>query len=190
LSTQAPQKSNRRLGLVLAGVVTAMFGVGFAMVPLYSLICDAAGINKAGGGGRVSEAQVARLGVDYKREVRVEFDATLNADLDWQVTPKTPHMMVHPGKPYEVHYSARNNTDHEVVAQAIPGITPWQATEYFNKIACFCFSQQKLAPGESADLTLRFVLSPELPDKYKTVTLSYTFMDTDRDKLIHAVSAR
>jgi cytochrome c oxidase assembly protein subunit 11 len=190
LSAQESHKSNRRLGLVLAGVVAGMFGVGFAMVPLYGLICDVAGINQAGGGGRVSAAQLAGIGVDEDRRVRVEFDATLNAGLDWEVQPKTARMVVHPGKPYEAHYFARNNTDREIVAQAIPGITPWQATEYFNKIACFCFNQQKLAPGESADLSLRFVLSPDLPEKYKTVTLSYTFMDTNRDKLKHAVSAR
>ncbi len=187
--TGATKKSNRRLVLWLTGFVAAMFGFGFAMVPLYSLVCNVVGINKAGG-SRVLEKQLTRLGVDEERTVRVEFDATLNAALDWDVKPRTAHLDVHPGKPYDVYYSARNNTDHEVVAQAIPGITPWQATEYFNKIACFCFNQQKLAPGESADLKLRFVLSPELPPKYSTVTLSYTFMDTNRNKLKHAASAR
>lgn len=190
MSEPLAKGSNKRLGLILTGVVAGMFGFGFALVPLYGLICDVAGINQAGGGGRVAEAGLAQLGVDYDRKVRVEFDATLNAGLDWDVKPKVDNLEVHPGKPYDAYYTVRNNSDHEVVAQAIPGITPWQATEYFNKIACFCFDQQKLAPGESADLKLRFVLSRNLPDKYRTVTLSYTFMDTNRENLKHAVSVR
>jgi cytochrome c oxidase assembly protein subunit 11 len=186
------REANRRVGLYLAGVVLAFFGLGFAMVPLYGLICDITGINQAGGsgGGRVAEAELLQLGVDYDRTVRVEFDSTLNVGLDWDVEPAVNTMEVHPGKPYDVVYRVRNNSDTEVVAQAIPGVTPWQVTEYFNKIACFCFDQQKLAPGEMAELSLRFVLSRSLPHKYNTVTLSYTFMDTDPERLKQAVSAR
>jgi len=190
LSEPVGKTSNKRLGLILTGVVAGMFGFGFALVPLYGLVCNVVGINKAGGGGRLVDSELTQLGVDYERKVRVEFDATLNAGLDWDVEPKTEHLDVYPGKAYDVYYHAHNNSSHEVVAQAIPGITPWQATEYFNKIACFCFNQQKLAPGESADLKLRFVLSRNLPGKYRTVTLSYTFMDTDREQLKHAVSVR
>jgi cytochrome c oxidase assembly protein subunit 11 len=189
--SEVKKKSNRRLVLGLVGFVAAMFGFGFAMVPLYGLICSVSGINSVGAGGRhIDEAEAAAIGVDRQREVRVEFDATLNTGLDWEVRPETGHLLIHPGKVYEVAYYARNNSDHAITAQAIPGITPWQATQYFNKIACFCFNQQKLAAGESADLKLRFVLSPDLPDKYKTVTLSYTFMNVDRERLRHSVSVR
>ena len=184
----APEKSNRRLGLLLTGLVAGMFGFGFAMVPLYTLVCNAVGINQVG--GRVAESEVADGPVDESRTVRVEFDSTINAGLDWKVEPKVKWLDVHPGKVYEVYYSARNDSDHEVVAQAIPGITPWQATEHFHKVECFCFNQQKLAPGEAADLKLRFVLSPALPEQFHEVTLSYTFMDTDGERLRHAVSKR
>ena len=177
-------QANRKLGLKLAGVVAGFFAFGFAMVPLYSLICDVTGINKAGGQGRVSVADYSNVKVDENRLVRVEFDSTLNAGLDWEVKPGVRTLDVHPGKIYDIVYTVRNNSDKEVVAQAIPGITPWQATEHFNKIACFCFDQQTLAPGESADLSLRFALSHSLPEKYETVTLSYTFMDTNREKLL------
>ncbi|KHF24064.1 cytochrome c oxidase assembly protein [Solemya velum gill symbiont] len=184
-------KSNRKLGLGLASIVVGMFGFGFAMVPLYGLFCDITGINRAGGTGRVAVSDVTMLGVDHDRKVRVDFDSTLNAGLNWEVTPQTTTLEVHPGKVYDVSYRVRNNSDHAVVAQAIPSITPWQATEHFNKTECFCFEQQTLQPGESADLGLRFVLSRTLPEKYNTVTLSYTFMDTNRDKMIrNAVSAR
>lgn len=184
----SPQKANRRVGLWLTLMVFGFFGFGFAMVPLYGLICDITGINKAGGSGRVAESELSRLGVDYQRSVRVEFDSTLNEGLDWEIQPAVRSMDVHPGKPYQVTYRVRNNSGREVVAQAIPGITPWQATEHFNKIACFCFEQQTLGPGDSADLKLRFVLDRGLPEKYSTVTLSYTFMDTNRERLRQAVS--
>ena len=184
MSEQPDQRdANRRLGLTLSIAVFGMFGFGFAMVPLYGLICDVTGINRAGASGRIAEADLVQLGVDRNRLVSVEFDYTLNAGLDWEVEPAQRTMDVHPGQTYDIVYKVRNNSDRAVVAQAIPGITPWQATEHFNKIACFCFDQQKLEPGESADLSLRFVLSRSLPQKYNTVTLSYTFMDTDREKL-------
>ena len=77
-------------------------------------------------------------------------------------------------------YVAKNNADHEIVAQAVPGVTPWQETQHFNKMECFCFSNQTLASGESKEMPLRFVLSPSLPDEIGTLTLSYTFMNTDR----------
>lgn len=182
------KKANRKVGLWLTLMVFGFFGFGFAMVPLYGLICDITGINKAGGGGRVAESELSRLGVDYQRTVRVEFDSTLNEGLDWEIQPAVRTMDVHPGKPYEVTYRVHNNSHQEVVAQAIPGITPWQATEHFNKIACFCFEQQTLGPGKHADLKLRFVLDRGLPEKYNTVTLSYTFMDTNRERLRQAVS--
>ena len=184
MSNSSTNQANRSLGLKLAGVVLGFFAFGFAMVPLYTLICDVTGINKAGGKGRVAVSEIVGNGVDHDRLVKVEFDSTLNAGLAWEVKPQVRTMDVHPGKIYDVVYTVKNNSDKEVVAQAIPGITPWQATEHFNKIDCFCFDQQTLAAGESADLTLRFAVSQSLPEKYGTVTLSYTFMDTDREKLL------
>ena len=175
-------KVAKRLGLAVLG----MFGFGFAMVPLYSLVCDVAGINSAGfgsSGGRVALEDVIHGGIDESRLITVEFDVTLNAGLPWEVKPEVKKMQVHPGKAYEVVFTAENKTDDIVVTQAVPGVTPWQATEHFSKVECFCFSQQKLQPREKKAMPLRFVISNKLPDKYATVTLSYTFMDTDRSKL-------
>ena len=174
---------NTKLARRLALAVVGMFGFGFAMVPLYSLICDVTGINSAGSaGGRVALEDVIHGGVAESRLVTVEFDITLNAGLPWEVTPEVKRMQVHPGKAYEVVFTAENKTDEKVVTQAVPGVTPWQATEHFNKIECFCFSQQTLKPREKKAMPLRFVIANELPEKYGTVTLSYTFMDTDRSK--------
>jgi cytochrome c oxidase assembly protein subunit 11 len=181
--TQTVNK-NARLARILALAVIGMFGFGFAMVPLYSLICDVAGINSAGASssGRVALEDVMYGGIDEDRLVTVEFDVTLNAGLPWDVKPEVKRIQVHPGKAYEVIFTAENKTDDVVVTQAVPGITPWQATEHFNKVECFCFSQQTLQPREVKAMPLRFVVNRKLPEKYSTVTLSYTFMDTDRSK--------
>lgn len=181
------QNKNVVLARRLAFAVIGMFGFGFAMVPLYTLVCDVTGINKAGGlssGGRVALEDVIHGGVDKNRLITVEFDVTLNAGLPWEVTPAVKRIQVHPGKAYEVMFTAENKTDEVVVTQAVPGITPWQATEHFTKVECFCFTQQKLKPREKKDMPLRFVIANALPEKYGTVTLSYTFMDTDRSKAI------
>lgn len=181
------QNNNAKVARRLAFAVVGMFGFGFAMVPLYSLFCDVTGINFAGSstnGGRVALEDVAFGGVDESRLITVEFDITLNADLPWDVTPEMKRIQVHPGKAYEVMFTAENKTDDVVVTQAVPGITPWQATEHFSKVECFCFSQQTLQPREKKSMPLRFVIDKRLPDKYQVVTLSYTFMDTDRSKAL------
>lgn len=158
-----------------------MFGFGFAVVPLYSLICDVSGINRANSNsGRATVADYMSSQVDNSRTVKVGFDITMNAGLQWQVESELQAMDIHPGKVYTVDFVATNHADHTIVAQAVPGITPWQATEFFNKIECFCFSQQTLAAGESRHMPLRFILNGNLPQQYERLTLSYTFMDTDR----------
>jgi len=159
-------------------LVVGMFGFGFAMVPLYQLICSVAGINSISTGGRVA-VEVENLAVDPNREITVEFDVTRNKDIPWEFRPMVQEITVHPGEVNEVMYFAKNNSDQTIVAQAVPGVTPWQATEYLKKLECFCFSRQELAPGESREMPLRFVVTDELPDKFRTITLSYTIMDTD-----------
>mgnify|MGYP001819967356 FL=1 len=172
------QHRNKRTGWVLALGGLAMFAFGFALVPLYGLVCDVAGINRSGKTNFVSEAQLGSYPVDTDRTITVEFDATVESGMPWEFRPRVRNMKIHPGQIYEVHYFAQNNSDHAIVGQAIPGVTPWQATEHFNKTECFCFTQQALQPGEGKDMPLRFVIDPGLPEEFTTVTLSYTFMDT------------
>lgn len=177
---QAGRPGKTRTAWLLSGVVVGMFGFGFAMVPLYQLFCSVTGIGTSGSTGRtpVESVEISLYQVDKSRDIRLELDTTLNQGLEWEFRPLTRVMQVHPGEVSEVSYFIRNTTDHEVVAQAIPGVTPWQATEYLKKIECFCFNQQTLKPGESREMPLRFVIDPALPEKYSTVTLSYTLMDT------------
>ncbi len=176
-------KKNRKTMFLLSMIVVGMFGFGFAMVPLYRLVCDATGIGISGssGTGRALDASV--LEVDEDRWVTIQFDTTLNENLQWEFQPKVKMLKVHPGQSYEVSYFARNKTDKQIVAQAVPGITPWQASTFFNKTECFCFTQQTLEAGEGKDMPLKFVVDPALPEDIKILTLSYTFMDTNRESL-------
>ena len=178
----ATTKRNRSSARFMFILVLGMFGFGFAMVPLYNLLCEVTGINGSTT-GRVKDESILTARVDYNRVITVQFDSTMNMDLPWEIRPMVKKVEVHPGEIKEVKYYAKNNANHAIVAQAIPGISPWQATNHFNKTECFCFAQQKLEAGEAMEMVLRFVIDPALPDQYKTITLSYTFMDTDRSKL-------
>ena len=157
------ERNNKRTGWLLAGGGVAMFAFGFAMVPLYGLLCDITGMNRAGKTVFVSEEQLQNYRVDTERTITVEFDATVEEGMAWEFRPMTRKMKIHPGKIYEVTYFAKNNSEQPVVGQAIPGVTPWQATEHFNKTECFCFKQQTLRAGEGKEMPLRFVIDPGLP---------------------------
>jgi len=167
---------------VLGGLGVGMFAFGFALVPLYNLVCSVAGIN--GIATAATKAEIAVTTINMDRLVTVEFDSTLNEDLPWKIDrPAVSRMEVHPGELHNISYKATNLSDKTIVVQAIPGVTPWQATEYFNKTECFCFETQSLGPGESRDMNLQFVVDPRLPERFGTITLSYTFMNTDRSKI-------
>ena len=171
------QARNSRQAWVLGAVVLGMFGFGFAMVPLYEKLCQVAGWNNTQ--AIQPSAQPASSWVDRSRQVRIGFDFTRNQGLDWEIRPSVRSASVHPGEMNQVSYFVTNHTDRTMTVQAVPGVTPWQATQYLRKIACFCFDQQTLAPGESAELPLRYVIDPDLPGQYSDLTLSYTFMDTE-----------
>lgn len=175
------QKKGRRTSLLLAGFGVGMFGFGFALVPLYNLLCSVSGVNGIATASGRSEIEMTQ--VDHQRLVTVEFDSTLNEDLPWKIERPPGKLKVHPGEMHNVYFKATNLSDRTIKVQAVPGITPWQATEFFNKVQCFCFDTQTLGPGESRDMTLQFIVNRKLPEKYKTITLSYTFMNTDRSKI-------
>ncbi|MCW8901401.1 MAG: cytochrome c oxidase assembly protein [Gammaproteobacteria bacterium] len=178
------QKANIRTTRKTLLVVIGMFAFGYALVPLYSVICDVFGLN-----GRFIELQkteqteyVANVEkrIDTTRKVRVEFLTTLNQKLNWEFRARQNTIDVHPGKVNEVMFYAKNLTDRKVIAQAIPSISPGNAAKYFSKMECFCFSQQTFEPGEAREMPLRFYVDPNLPERVKTISLGYTFFDTDR----------
>ncbi|MDG0855693.1 cytochrome c oxidase assembly protein [Roseateles puraquae] len=176
----ALRRDNRQLLVKLAVIVALMFGFGYALVPLYKAICEALGINVLS----LSERQtiLADKGVangngqiDYSRSITVEFDT--NARGPWDFKPAVRHMTVHPGELSQVMYEFRNKQDRTMAAQAIPSYAPMQASAHFNKLECFCFNEYTLAPGESKQWPVVFVIDPKLPKDVKTITLSYTFFE-------------
>ena len=162
----------------IALVSAASFVFAFSLVPLYRIACEKVfGIKLEQ--GPAGEAQVAGLQVDESRTVLVEFDATVNSKLPWEFKPTQLTMQVHPGKMYEMNYTARNLSDHAIVGNAAPSVAPSVASTYFNKTECFCFTEQLLQAGEERAMPVRFVVDPALPDYVTTITLSYTFFSND-----------
>jgi cytochrome c oxidase assembly protein subunit 11 len=173
---------NRRLLGKLLVVTAVMFGFGYALVPMYRAICDALGINvltladqRVASGSWTGSKPVPNTQVDTTRLITVEFDA--NARGPWEFKPAQRSVTAHPGEMVTVVYDFRNPNNRTMVAQAIPSYAPMQASPYFNKLECFCFNEWKLAPGESRQWPVVFVIDPKLPKDVTTITLSYTFFE-------------
>ncbi len=169
--------TNQRLVKRLLFAVVGMFGFGFAMVPLYNVLCDITGLNGKTG-GRVAVAEV--LEPDLDRIVTVEFVTSVNQSMPWDFRPVVSSMEVHPGKMYRTSFHAQNRTDRTMVGQAIPSVTPGLAAQHFKKTECFCFTEQQFSAGEGRDMPLLFMVDPDLPEDIKVVTLSYTFFDKQK----------
>jgi cytochrome c oxidase assembly protein subunit 11 len=151
------------------------FGFGFALVPLYDLLCAVTGY---GDRKELSRAATETSKADEPRFVTVEFVANLPTVGSWQFTPEVQSMQVHPGRLYEAKFLATNQTGHASWAQAVPDIAPSKATPFFRKTECFCFSPQQFAIGESKHMPVRFFVDPALPKYVDRITLAYTFYDT------------
>ena len=169
----ALRRDNQHLLVKLAVVVVLMFGFAYAMVPFYSAICRALGINVLSLADKAAAAGNGQ--VDYSREITVEFDT--NARGPWDFKPAVRHLTVHPGELTQVMYEFRNVQSRTMAAQAIPSYAPMQASAHFNKLECFCFNEYTLQAGESKQWPVVFVIDPKLPKDVKTITLSYTFFE-------------
>lgn len=173
---------NRRLMTRLLVIVVLMFGFGWSLIPMYRAICDALGINvlsvaelRVASGSWFGARRAANTQVDTSRLVTIEFDA--NARGPWDFKPAQRSLQVHPGEMATVMYEFRNVQDRTMAAQAIPSYAPMQASSHFNKLECFCFNEYTLAPGESRQWPVVFVVDPKLPKDVTTITLSYTFFE-------------
>jgi len=175
--SSARRRRNRRTAGRLAVLTLAMFGFGFALVPLYDVFCEITGLN--GKTGRV-EAAALDGRADQSREVTVEFITSVNGALALEFAPEVRSMKVHPGGLYEATFIARNPGPAPLVGQAVPSVAPSAAASHFNKTECFCFSRQPFDAGESKRMPVRFVVDRDLPAAVRTITLSYTFFDAGR----------
>lgn len=169
--TQPRPNANRRLAARLAVVALAMFGFGFALVPLYDVFCQVTGLNGKTGGA----VQTAGGNIDASRWVTVEFNGDVMPGLPWRFEPRQNKIRVHPGERVTAWFTVKNVADRPLIGRAVPSVTPPVAATHFRKIECFCFSQQRLAAGEQKEMPVTFVVARELPAEVGVLTLSYAF---------------
>jgi cytochrome c oxidase assembly protein subunit 11 len=172
--TSSGIQSNNRTVRKLLLVVVAMFGFGFALVPLYDVFCDITGLN---GQTNDSAAIYEDGGIDKSRTVKVQFITRNAKGIPWKFEPVINEINVHPGEMKLVSFYAKNKAEHDIIGQAVPSVSPGLAANYFHKIECFCFTQQPLAAGKDVEMSLQFYVDLELPTDINTLTLSYTLYD-------------
>ncbi|HTT02359.1 MAG TPA: cytochrome c oxidase assembly protein [Steroidobacteraceae bacterium] len=170
----AVKTANRSLTFKLLCFAIGSFGFGFALVPLYDVLCSVTGV---GDQKVLARAAVVTEKPDLNRTVTVDFIAELPSVGNWEFRPLVSSLQVHPGKLYEAQFFAHNLLGHDTIAQAVPNIAPSKAVAYFRKTECFCFSPQHFAIGEEKVMPVRFYVDPGLPGYIDRIALAYTFYD-------------
>jgi cytochrome c oxidase assembly protein subunit 11 len=174
---------NLRVALIAGSVAAGMVGMSYAAVPLYRLFCQVTGF-----GGTTQRADAApEKATDSP--VSVRFDANTSGNLAWSFHAVQTQMTVKVGEQNMAYYKATNISGKPVTGTAVFNVTPVQAGVYFNKIQCFCFTEQTLQPGESIEMPVSFFVDPDMledPDAagIKEITLSYTFYPVDKPKAV------
>lgn len=168
------RRANRSLTLKLAAFAAGSFAFGFALVPLYDVLCVLTGY---GDQKALARAAVVSEAPDTQRTVTVEFVTALPSIGRFAFRPETSSMQVHPGRLYEARFLARNLTGNATVAQAVPSVAPSRAAAWFRKTECFCFTPQRFAADEERAMPVRFIVDPALPRYLDRITLAYTFYD-------------
>jgi cytochrome c oxidase assembly protein subunit 11 len=177
MATAELAQRNRRVGAIFVGVALAMLGLGYAAVPMYRIFCQATGFN--GTPARATEAEAAQVKATGET-MEVRFDANVDPGMHWMFTPEQSLITIPMGERRLALFRARNDTDRTIIGQASYNIEPEQAAKYFNKIQCFCFTQQTLAPHQEVSMPVVFYVDPKIkqdPDASDVgqITLSYTF---------------
>jgi cytochrome c oxidase assembly protein subunit 11 len=177
--TARSRRRNRATALLLVSVVGAMTGLAFASVPLYRLFCQATGF------GGTTQRAAAAPGTKSAALITVRFNAETAPDLAWEFRPLQSEVAVHPGEEREIFYRAVNKTSAPTIGSASYNVTPAKAGIYFDKLQCFCFTEQHLAAGESADMGVVFFVDPDILKDPNTkdvlsITLSYTMFPAHR----------
>ncbi|GAB1265407.1 cytochrome c oxidase assembly protein [Aurantivibrio infirmus] len=169
------EKSVTKTAAKLSLLAVSMFVFAiYVLPPVYDVFCEITGLN---GKGSTLAAAPKEVDVDEARTVRVTFIATNNEQMPWEFKPNDAVMVVKPGEIANTSYFAKNTTERNMVSRAVPSFVPNTVGSYFKKMECFCFNNQPLAAGESADLSLQFYVDPDLPEKITNITLSYTIFD-------------
>jgi cytochrome c oxidase assembly protein subunit 11 len=187
--TRTARSANSWIPLACVVCVAGMVGLAYASVPLYRLFCQVTGY------GGTTQAADAGSDTVLERTVNVRFDANTARDMAWSFKPEQRQMTLKIGETGLAFYKASNPTARTITGTATFNVTPPQAGAYFNKIDCFCFTEQTLAPGASADMPVSFFVDPAIVDDPEvsdvgTITLSYTFFPAARKQAGVAVPAR
>lgn len=173
---RSPRQAVGRLVGRLVLLAVAMFGFGYAMVPLYGILCDLTGL-----GGRSVQISENAAGIPVSdREVQIRFLATTHSDLPWMFQPLEKTSKVKLGELSETRYLAMNPTGQSIIGQATYNVVPPEASLYFVKTECFCFTEQLLTGNESREMPVYFFIQPDLPESIREITLSYTFYRNEK----------
>ena len=182
-------RRNRRTALIGIAVIVGMLGLTAASVPLYNLFCRVTGY-----GGTTQVAHSIPDAVTGP-PIQVSFNADHDPDLPWSFQPAQRSVEVLPGENRLIFYEATNHADRPIVGRAVYNVVPFKVGAYFAKIACFCFDEQTLQPGERVDMPVSFFIDPEMLADPETrdvrqITLSYTFfIDTEATEALAAKAA-
>ncbi|MDP3674105.1 MAG: cytochrome c oxidase assembly protein [Novosphingobium sp.] len=169
---------NRRVALIALGFAAAMLGLGYASAPLYRLFCQVTGFG--GTTQRATAEQAAAVKAVAGKTIVVRFDGNVASGLAWDFGPNQVTSTIPIGERALASYHARNKSARPITGTAVFNVTPEQAGKYFNKIECFCFTEQTLKPGEAVDMPVQYYVDPKILDDPATkdveeITLSYTF---------------
>jgi len=170
------RRANKRIAFACAGVFCLMVGLSFAAVPLYRIFCQVTGF----GGTPQVAAAAPDMSARKAGEIYVRFDANVSPSLPWKFEPLQRVMKVKLGEPVLALYRATNESGHDVTGTATFNVTPEASGYFFNKIECFCFTEQTLAAGQSINMPVTFFVDPAIAEdldarNITTITLSYTF---------------
>lgn len=177
--SQSRRAKKRTTVVALSGLVAGMVALSFASVPLYRLFCEVTGY---GGTPKTANASASAGAVD--QVVTVRFDSNVNSGLPWRFRPEQREVTVNLGAERLIHYEAVNVSDRPVTGTATFSVTPYKAAQYFTKIECFCFTEQRLEPGEAVSMPVVFYVDPVMLEDMDArdvtvITLSYTFFPVD-----------
>ena len=174
--SKAKQNNTKRLVTRLLFTVIGMFAFGFALVPLYDVICDITGLNGKTG-DQVVATQAPTSTPVSDRQITVQFLAQNSAGMSWEFYSNDAQVKVQPGEVKVVSYHAANPNAYAMVGQAIPSVAPNEAAQYLKKLECFCFQEQPLEAGEEVDMGIRFFIDESIPEHITKLTLSYSLFD-------------
>jgi cytochrome c oxidase assembly protein subunit 11 len=167
-------RENRRMTWKLLAIAAGSFGFGFALVPLYNVLCAVTGY---GDQAKLLEKVTAIEHPQLNRTVTVEFLADVASAGTFEFRPVVRTVEVHPGQLFTAQFYAHNLSGRDTIAQAVPNIAPSEVAAYFHKTECFCFSPQHFKLDEARNMPVRFIIDPALPGHIDLITLAYTFYD-------------